>query len=905
MDGMRGLSRAIGGSVVGVIYAAIAATMLAGGFAPLDDALRDLRFGAAPRGVTGSVVFVDIDARSLASVGVWPWPRQIHAQLLDRLMALGASDVVFDIDFSVASNEANDATFAGALEAAGGYAHLAAFQQQKAGGDAARFNLPLERFRAFADPVAVNVSLDPSGVVRTYPFAMAIGEGNVPSAAGLLSGVKGPTGGGFDIDYSISPAGIEHVSAADLLDDKVAADRIDGKQVIIGASALELRDYFVVPRYGALPGAMLQILATETLKQGRALQPLNPWAGIGIVAAIGLFALLFRRRVPLAAAIVLAVGTSATAEAVAFLLQLGSGLLADTAAVHVATATFVVAALTAELVRRGQQRLNATRERDAVRVILDRVITDNFDGVIVVNAGGQIVSASAFAESMLGHGLAGRQAPEALPKQIAKLLDSPNGAPGELVLDQGNERRVIEYVVTYSDVQLGEVASTVVCLTFRDVTQRRAAEDQLRHAGDHDALTGALRRTRLVQMIDDAFAEGREVGVIVVDLRRFRLINDTLGHGQGDVLLRQVSSRLKSMGPDAVARLGGVSFALLVPGMTPEKLMGFAQTIVQWLAFPYELADGHRAIITANAGATTSLVSGRDAAVLLSHADMALSVAKKLPGNGVVLFEQSMDDRLKDSQAMDAALRRALAENQFTLAYQPQVSLKTGEVVGAEALARWTHPTLGPVSPAKFIPAAEETGLIVELGRWALAAACREAVSWSRPIKIAVNVSPVQFELTDIVADIAAALRQSGLAPERLEIEITEGIFVKNFEAVTQRLSDIRDLGVGVAIDDFGTGYSSLSYLGRLPIDKIKIDQSFVKRLPGDPEAAAIVRAVVALSESLGKRIIAEGIETADQAWMLEMAGCEMGQGYHFGRPVPGAEFAMSLDRVLELAATG
>jgi diguanylate cyclase (GGDEF)-like protein len=900
---MRDLLRIAGTALVGLAFAGIVALMLAGGFRPLDDTIRDQRFSAAPRTATGSVVFVDIDAKSLEHMGVWPWPRTTHAQVLDKLMALGANDVVFDVDFSVASTAANDAAFAASLDNAGGFAHLAAFQQQRDADGTQRFNLPLPSFAQYADPVAVNVSLDNGGVVRTYPFGMTIGSTAVPSAAALLAGVQGLVGGGFNIDFSIDPRGIDHISVSDLLDGNVDAARVAGKQVIIGASAVELRDFFVVPRYGIMPGALLQAMATETLKQGRALQPVGAMPALAAIAVLGLLALVFRRRVSVPMAIVAAIAVSLVAEGMALYLQVNDALLLDTAAVHAASVGLVVCVLATQLVKRGQQRLKAMRERDAVRRILDRVITDNFDGVVVVDGGGRIVTASEFAMTVLGDNLAGRRADDVLPQSFAGLLAAPQ-RPGELLFERDGKNRILEYVVTRSEVLLGDTPSLITCLTFRDITARRAAETQLRFIGDHDVLTGVLRRTTLLAQIEAALAHGDDVAVIVVNLRRFRLINDTLGHSQGDGLLKQVASRLRSMGPDAVARLGADSFALVVPHMDADKLRGFAQSVAQWLAFPYELAGGHQAIIAACVGATTSLVSGRDAEVLLSHADMALSVAKQTAGNAVALFTPDMDDRLKDRQAMDFALRQGLAARQFTLAYQPQVDLKTREIVGAEALMRWTHPTLGPVSPARFIPAAEETGLIIELGRSALREACREAANWPRPIKIAVNVSPVQFELSDVVGDIVEALELSGLAPERLDIEITEGIFVKNFETMTERLQAIRRLGVGIALDDFGTGYSSLSYLGQLPIDKIKIDQSFVRRLPNDAQAAAIIRAVVALSDSLGKRIIAEGIETPDQAWMLQMSGCGEAQGYLFGRPMPEAQLVDLLKEWPALAAS-
>ena len=886
----------IGHLAVLLAYAVIIGLFLGGVLTPVDNALRDLRFSAQPRAASGDIIFVDIDSKSLGSVGVWPWPRHIHADLLNALMALDAGDVVFDVDFSVPSTPGEDAAFATALQNAGGYAHLAAFQQQSGRG-ANGYNLPLPSFRAFADPVAVNVQLDADGLVRTYPFALAIGGEAVASVASLFADAKGPVGGGFNIDYSIDPRTIDRISAADVLAGKVDPKRVAGKKVIIGASAVELRDFFIVPRFGAIPGALLQAVASETLKQGRALQPASSLPVAIMVGLMGLLALFGRRRLPVASALFAALIISAAAETAALWLQLDRALLVDTAAVHVASIGLVLSVFATELIRRGEQRLNATRERDAVRRILDRVVTDNFDGVVIANAEDRIVAASQFAGTLLERSLDGMSL-DVLPDKFAMLLRAAldgRGEHGELTLQLGESDRVLEYVVTHSSVELGSGQSPVACLTFRDITDRRKAEDKLRYLGTHDPMTGALSRLRLVELIESAFTGGRDVGLVLVDLRRFRIINDTLGHRQGDMLLKQVVSRLRSMGPDAVARLGGDSFALLVPDMPDDKLRGFCETVAQWLAFPYQLADRHQAIIAASAGATTSAVSGRDAELLLSHADMALSVAKLGSGKGVALFTPDMDARLKSRQEMDAALRLALVQREFHLFYQPQVELAAGELAGAEALARWTHPTLGPISPAQFIPAAEETGLIVELGRWALNAACTEAANWPAELKIAVNVSPVQFELSNLVTDIKDALARTGLDPWRLEIEITEGIFVKDFEATTAKLRAIRQLGVGIAIDDFGTGYSSLSYLGQLPVDKIKIDQSFVRRLPADTEAAAIIRAVIGLGESLGKRIIAEGIETADQAWMLQMMGCRLGQGYHFGRPMSAADFAERL----------
>jgi diguanylate cyclase (GGDEF)-like protein len=772
---LRGRARTV---LFALLLGAIAMAALAGVFVPLDNALRDARFLLTTRGTTGDTVFVDIDSASLKSVGVWPWPRHLHAQMLDTLMRLGATDVVFDIDFSAASTEAEDAAFERSLADAGGYAYLAAFlQHSSATSGAPAFNLPLPRFAKNAAPVAVNVSLDTGGLVRTYPLALRIGGAIVPSAASVLAGRTASTGGSAGIDFSIDPASIRRVSAADLLDGSVDPALVSGRQVVIGASAVELRDYFVVPRYGILPGALLQILAGETLKQGRALAVLGPLPALGALLFFVTLGGMTRRRLGVVwigfAALSIAVG----AELVADLLQFQWAALLDTAALDIGLAASWVTVLIGELRRRG--------------------------------------------------------------------------------------------------------------------AEKRRAEERLIYLATHDPLTGTMSRTSFVAEIEAAAESAVPFAVIAFDLRRFRPINNTLGHAQGDRLLKQVATRLANVAPGAIARLGGDSFSLLLPRLEAGSLTGLCRVIIDHLSFPYELG-GHQATIAASCGVAVSDVSGADPETLLAHADMALAAAKRRSDGGVAIFAPEMHTALVERQTLDAALRSAVLNGEIGLHYQPQVDLRTGAAIGVEALARWKTAELGAVSPQRFIAAAEETGLIVEIGRRALQVACAQAASWPDEIRMAVNVSPVQFELSDVAADVAAALKATGLDPARLDIEITEGVFVSNLAATTGKLEAIRRMGVGIALDDFGTGYSSLAYLGRLPIDKIKIDQSFVRRLPADREAQAIVATVMSLARALDKTVVAEGIETADQAALLAANGCQIGQGYYFGRPVPAGELSFA-----------
>jgi len=537
---------------------------------------------------------------------------------------------------------------------------------------------------------------------------------------------------------------------------------------------------------------------------------------------------------------------------------------------------------------------------------LAQVVSDNFAGMMVIDGAGMVIAASRIAGQLLNQDrpLEGLKARGVLPLEMRKAVDrvlAGEAAQTDLALavlkhgSESDERLVVQYAVTASVVGGSE---HVACLNFWDVTERRRAEERLSFLATHDPLTGALSRTGLCNAINERFEteRGRAEGltVLAIDLARFKPVNDALGHANGDALLKQVVSRLHATGAMHVARLGGHEFAVAHAGLTPDEAVQYCELIQDRLVLPYQLGP-HRAIIGADAGISHSTVSGYDPDRLLSHADMALSIARVSSSRSHAVFSPEMDENLRDRQELETAMQQAMERGEISLMFQPQAALDDGRTIGVEALMRWVHPTLGAVSPERFIPVAEETGKIVELGRWILEAACREVASWPGDIRVSVNVSPIQFELVDVVEEVRDVLARTGLPAHRLDIEITEGIFMSNTRTVTASLSRLQQMGVGIALDDFGTGYSSLGYLGRLPVDKIKIDQSFVKRLPGDQQAGVIIRAVMMLSEALDKTVIAEGIETADQAWMLKMMGCRVGQGYYFGRPKSAAEMRAGL----------
>ncbi len=392
---------------------------------------------------------------------------------------------------------------------------------------------------------------------------------------------------------------------------------------------------------------------------------------------------------------------------------------------------------------------------------------------------------------------------------------------------------------------------------------------------------------------------GKQFALFFIDLDRFKNINDSLGHEAGDRLLQDVARRLRHhlRESDTVARLGGDEFVVLVEDCAdPRELNAIAQNILNAVGRPYTLS-GREFHVTASIGISTYPADGLDPASLLKNADIAMYLAKDRGKNNFQFYSPQQNAHSFERLALESALRHALERREFVLHYQPKIDIATNRIVGVEALLRWNHPDLGMVTPNQFIPLAEETGLIVPIGRWVLRTACAQSAAWRSEglpgIRIAVNLSARQFSDDGLIADIADAMAEAGVAPEGLELEITESMVMQNPERAVSTLSRLRELGISVSIDDFGTGYSSLGYLKRFPIDNVKIDRSFIKDLPHDTDDAAITRAVIAMAQSLRIRVVAEGVETREQLEFLRDHQCDECQGYFVSRPLPPSEFAL------------
>ncbi len=433
-------------------------------------------------------------------------------------------------------------------------------------------------------------------------------------------------------------------------------------------------------------------------------------------------------------------------------------------------------------------------------------------------------------------------------------------------------------------------------------------EHRITHLAFHDSLTGLPNRTAfrqaLEQALDRGMRAGEPVAVLCLDLDGFKGVNDTLGHPVGDALLREIGRTLSDLAGDGlVSRQGGDEYAIILPGpFSPDRPRALAQAILDRSLEPIA-ADGHQIPIGFSIGIAIGPGDGSDPDALLKNADLALYRAKH-DGRGVFrFFEASLDAAARRRRQLELDLREALRTGQFRLNFQPIFDLKANRIGGFEALLRWAHPTRGHVGPTEFIPVAEETGLIVAIGEWVLREACRQAATWPAHVRVAVNVSPLQFRNAGFPAAIMQALSRSGLSPNRLEVEITESVFLDGADTVIALLHRLRAMGIRVALDDFGTGYSSLSYLRSFPFDKLKIDRSFVTAVAEDASSAAIVRAIVDLAAALHMETTAEGVEDCEQLDRLRGEGCGSIQGYFFSRPVESAGVAALLNRAFEQAA--
>ena len=885
-----------------LVLIALATVLLSGWHGAFRNALADLRFAWDKRQASGEIVVVAIDATSIEKIGVWPWPRRLHADLLRRLESAGVSDIAFDIDFSSPSDPASDQEFVDALRSAADSVILPSFKQSGAFSDspgALHINRPLKQFGDHSWPAFVNVTVEPDGLVRYYPFGDRLGREFVPSMGAVLAGQFVQRDAPFLIDFGIRAASIPRVSYVDVLrGDARTLARLKGKKVIIGGTALELGDRFSVPNGGVVSGPMLQAIAAESILQDRVLHwtsDLVTWAGLCLIAIIMGFSW---RRVAAGTRVLVLSVTSVAAEALAVLLQAKLPLVLDTSLFHVATAVYMAAIALDEIDFRGLLgRIAESRFQRIAMSLGDGLICTDQDHLITVWNPAAVAIFGYDSAEMVGKpfdlvcagGFSIRDA-----AQPALLL------PGGSVMEFEDKRKN------------GEVFPVEACFSgwrgtdgfqygaiLRDISVRKREAERISYLAAHDSLTGLANRdtlrTRLNEMIGAASNEPGEVVLLVLGLDGFQQVNDMLGQACGDLVLRGVAERLTAETGRAalVARLSGDEFAVAIPSAAlKEAVPHFVERIVHAFDRPL-LTETRKHRVKISIGVAVYPEGGRTADELLSNSHLAFCRAKATRRGGHVIFESSIRQELETRLTLEAELARSVEHGEFELFYQPQVRLTDGGLIGAEALIRWRHPTRGLIPPAQFMPVVNTSAMSDRIGGWVLETACRQARLWElagHRVRVGINLSPSQLQ-GDLAGSVADMLRVTGLSPSLLELEVTEDILLLDEKKVLDTVLKIQKFGVRVVFDDFGTGYASLSYLKKFPLDGLKIDRSFVFGLLGDSADAAIVGSTIALGRQLGLSVIAEGIENEASAELLVRMGCKEGQGYFFGRPMPAQAF--------------
>ena len=896
------------------VVAIVFALRLSGLGIALDRVLWEARFLASERSVSGDIVVVDIDAKSLEKLGVWPLPRRLFADVTDRLVEDGASDIVFDIDFSAASNPEDDALLAAAFERAGNVS-LAVFRQSASldpnSGEVV--NQPIQQLQETAWPVVVMVPMEKDSRIWRNLYGYEIDGSSELSAAAYLGDHTGATEGAFWLDYSIAIDKIDRVSLVDVLAGTFPSGQFLDKKVVIGASAQELRDLFPVPVYGMLPGSVIQALGGETLLQGRALEQRGEAIALGIAVFIVFLLFLTRAEGWFFKLSIMAL-TALALEIIAYGLQKSAPLLVPTASAH-----FVLLVAAAGIIFRelGFYKLLshlATIKRRNSERMLGLVFDDSFDAIVVLQDDGKISAASQMARTLFQtDALLGRQARSILPAELVEealsvLATQSTRRPVPKILTllhNDGTRRYIEYVVTRSERSVTKPGNTkkvatkaVACLTCRDVTEEREAAERLEYLARFDPGTGLSNRNgfeeQLKKVAQTARGAGHDICVIQVAVINLDQIVASLGFSYGDQVRKAIATRLKNHLAQKAewATLSPEVFAGVFV-CQPGQDLAMIEVLKDVVGEDYKV-EGARISVQLNFG---YIVSDGELSPesLLKKSGNALAKVRRDQQAQTLGFQPEMDAALQRRRTLETELFKAIVRDELHMVYQPLVHLEDKSIFGVEALLRWDHRELGPISPAEFVPIAEENGYIVELGAWALNRGMKEALSWSSPLRLSVNISAIQLSRGNLVASVKEALDRTGFPAERLDLEITESLFIDDSLDLDYHMGALKALGCSFSLDDFGTGYSSLSYIPKYPFSKIKLDRSFVRQSVSSEQDIAVIEAVLHLAKGYRMQVVVEGIETPDQAAKLRELGCEFGQGYLFGKPMGAVNLATLL----------
>jgi diguanylate cyclase (GGDEF)-like protein/PAS domain S-box-containing protein len=873
-----------------------------------DNLAYDLSLRQIDRVIDDDIVIIAIDDISLQKLGHWPWPRSIHAQLLHTLTDVGVAAVGMDILFMEPDNRypQNDRRLLEAIRRNGKVILPVVVSETEGVIELSR---PLEEFAQAAAQLAhVTVPFDVQGEVRHLTLFVTLPNGErIPALSLALSqsiGVSSmPSSNNPLLIFSGSPHSFRQVSYIDVLSDQAIRNSLKDKAVIIGMTAAGLGRRIPTPvseENHLMSGAEFHANALAAIKTGKFISTVRlPWVVFYMLCLVGIPVLLCPRLTPTKAVLALVISLGLMIGISFGLLKYGNVWLSPVSA---------IAGLILSYPLWGKQRLEQlarllfteqNRAETTLAAIHDVVIsTDDENRIIFMNPAAEKMFAISFASAKglliadlcqyeKGCLVNSEKETKLLP-QVAQMAET------QTIRNRNGDEFTVRIVSKTLHTETGQLTGYVHVLN--DLTEIVKIHHEIAFVGAHDALTGLPNRVlleeRLKQAINSAGRKHVIFALLFIDLDGFKRINDGAGHSSGDELLKDVARRLRSWVriSDTIARWGGDEFIILLEDLTlPVEAADVATKIIEGFATPFILND-HELFVTPSIGISLYPKNGRQTDMLLAKADAAMYSVKKNGCNNFCFYSQDLDSLAKERLILEKELHQALQAEQFEMHYQPQIDLVTGRLIGAEALIRWRHPEKGVIAPDLFIGLAEDMGLIVPLGEWIVRTVCAQINRWEQKgcpvIRIAINLSPRQFVHKDLVTSINREILQYGVSPEKIQVEITESMMIKNPEQVIKVLNRLKSAGISIAVDDFGTGFSSLENLKRFPIDKLKIDKSFVDSVMQNPDDASIVQAVIALGHNMNMQIIAEGVETLDQLDFLRARSCDFGQGYYFSRPL-------------------
>ncbi len=889
-----------------------------------DNLYYDLESVFIEQATDDSIVIVAIDDYSLKKLGRWPWSRDSHARLIDQLTTAGAAAVAMDILFMEPDlmHPEYDRQLAAAIHRNGRVVLPVLTREQN---NTILVTKPLPEIAAAAHLAHVNMHFDSQGVVRKLDLQLELSNGqNLPAMSLALNRQLDSYVEPADLDTRgqtliafAGPAGhFRQISYADVLLDNSVRQSLQGKVVLIGMTAAGLGSNIATPVSKSsrlMSGIEFQANAVAAIKSGSIIQTLaRPACALLSLLLIVIPIMLYRFLKP-GRAMLLALGfivlTGASSFYLLSILQLWFAPLPTILGLILSYPLWSLRKLE-------QLRRSLFKEHERASATLMAIM----DAVITTDSQGHIEFMNPAAEKMLACTLTeARNKPLAeickiLDKNESTLLDSRTLISKEqlsqtqIICNRNKQEYAVRVSVSSINTEKGQLAGYVYALS--DLTELIISNQKIAFIAAHDALTGlpnrVLLQDRLEQAISSASQGHLSFAILFIDLDDFKKINEGIGHAFGDLLLQEVAGRLQHWvkPSDTISRWGGDEFIILLDNVAPSDAADIAIKMIQSLSQSFML-NKQEVFVTLSIGISLFPEDGQQAEMLLAKADAAMDSVKKNSRDDFCFYSQDLQLLAKERLVLETELHQALQAGEFEMHYQPQIDLVTHQITGVEALIRWRHPIRGLVSPNNFIPLAEETGLIVPIGEWIIKTVCQQIEIWRQQdlprISVAINLSARQFEQKNLASVFIQEINRCGISADLLQVEITESMMLQNIDRVIQILDDLKCAGISIAVDDFGTGYSSLENLKRLPIDKLKIDRSFVDSVLKNEDDANIIQAVIALGHNMNMQIIAEGVETEEQLKFLQQCQCDYGQGYLFSKPIPAQEIGQYIKQLEKL----